>query len=146
MTMTNGTNGLRRRAIRGRHRRFAGSLLAAAMLVGACSSNGGADRAHSTTTVGSKGSAAVSAGKEWAAYGHDLSNTRTNASETKINVITVSRLTKSWENDGLVGVSGTPAIASGIAYFGDWKGTMRAVKAVTGEEVWNTPIPGGFIV
>ena len=67
-------------------------------------------------------------------------------SETRINATTASKLTKSWENDGLVGVSGTPAISAGVAYFGDWKGTVRAVKVDTGEEVWNTPVPGGFIV
>ena len=122
-----------------------GSLLFAAMLVGACSSSGGADRTGSTT-VRSKGSTADSGGKEWPTYGHDLSNTRTNVSETRVNATTAPKLTKSWENDGLVGVSGTPAIAAGVVYFGDWKGTMRAVKVDTGEEVWKTPVPGGFIV
>jgi hypothetical protein len=93
-----------------------GWLLFAAMLVGACSSSGGADRTGSTT-VRSKGSTADSGGKEWPAYGHDLSNTRTNVSETKINATTASKLTKSWENDGLVGVSGTAGDRRGLRLF-----------------------------
>jgi polyvinyl alcohol dehydrogenase (cytochrome) len=92
------------------------------------------------------GSHADSPGGEWTTYGHDPSNTRTNASGATITIGNVSRLTKSWQTDGLVGVSGTPAVDSNVAYFGDWTGTVRAVHADTGQEIWHTPVPGGFIV
>jgi polyvinyl alcohol dehydrogenase (cytochrome) len=83
--------------------------------------------------------------KDWRVYGHDLSNTRLNAKERKINRTTVARLTKSWSIDSLVGVSGTPTVWKRVAYFGDWTGTVRAVRAATGEQLWSTRI-GGFIV
>ena len=48
--------------------------------------------------------------------------------------------------DGLTGVSGTPTVADGVAYIDDWTGTLHAVKAATGKQLWSTKIPGGFIV
>jgi polyvinyl alcohol dehydrogenase (cytochrome) len=77
---------------------------------------------------------------------HDPSNTRANVSGTAITAANVSSLAKSWELDGLVGVSGTPAVVGGVAYFGDWNGVAWAVDANTGREIWHTPIAGGFIV
>ena len=106
------------------------------MLVAACSSNGSGD---------GDGSTADSDGEEWAVYGHDASNTRTNTSETEIDSTTVSELAASWEIDGLVGVTGTPTVTDGVAYFGDWTGAIWAVDADTGDEVWTSQI-GGMIV
>ena len=83
--------------------------------------------------------------KDWAVYGHDLSNTRLNAREKRINRRTVARLTATWTKNGLVGVSGTPTVSGRVAYFGDWKGTIWAVEARTGQEVWHTQI-GGIVV
>ena len=83
--------------------------------------------------------------KAWAVYGHDLSNTRFNGREQRITRKSVGRLTESWSQRGIVGVSGTPVVAGGVAYFGDWTGMARAVDAKTGAPVWQTRI-GGFIV
>src|SRR5262245_8610771 len=83
--------------------------------------------------------------RDWTAYGHDLSNTRLNPFERRINRRTVKRLTKSWAREGLGGVSGTPTVGGKIAYFGDWRGVVWAVKATDGRQVWQTQI-GGFIV
>jgi len=90
-------------------------------------------------------SVATRSRKDWAVYGHDLSNTRLNPRETRINRRTVARLTETWTKDGLVGVSGTPTVSGRTAYFGDWKGTLWAVEARTGREIWHTAI-GGFVV
>jgi polyvinyl alcohol dehydrogenase (cytochrome) len=57
----------------------------------------------------------------------------------------VSKLTKQWEKDGLIGVTGTPTVQDGVIYFGDWTGNVNAVKADTGESIWSTPL-GGRIV
>jgi polyvinyl alcohol dehydrogenase (cytochrome) len=126
------------------------SLIVALLL---CACSGGtpvdAPRASSGAASGSvaaTGSSADSAGAEWTQYGHDPSNTRTNPTGTMITAANVSTLAKSWEVDGLVGVSGTPAIAGDTAYFGDWNGTVWAVHLDTGQELWHTPIAGGFIV
>jgi polyvinyl alcohol dehydrogenase (cytochrome) len=88
-------------------------------------------------------------GKDWTLYGHDFANTRLNPTEKKVTRRSVARLTQSWIKDGLTGVSGTPTVAGGVAYFGDWQGTVWALDAKTGKEIWNVKIaggPGGFIV
>ena len=80
----------------------------------------------------------------WALYGHDLSNTRYNAGETEITGRSVRSLTADWSKSGLVGVTGTPAVVDGVAYFGDWTGAVWAVDALSGAELWTTSI-GGMI-
>jgi polyvinyl alcohol dehydrogenase (cytochrome) len=83
--------------------------------------------------------------KDWTVYGHDLSNTRLNDRERKVTRKTVAELAPKWSKDGLTGVSGTPTVAGGCAYFGDWTGTVWAVDAKTGEDIWSTKIgSGGF--
>jgi polyvinyl alcohol dehydrogenase (cytochrome) len=101
--------------------------------------------ALAATAVRGRGAVANPSRKDWVVYGHDLSNTRLNAHERRINRRTVARLTESWTKNGLVGVSGTPTVNGHVAYFGDWKGTIWAVEAKTGQEVWHTQI-GGFVV
>ena len=84
-------------------------------------------------------------GRDWTVYGHDFDNTRLNPRETKVNRRSVARLAPAWAKDGLIGVSGTPTVAGGRAYFGDWTGAVRAVDAKTGKDVWSTQIgTGGF--
>ena len=118
------------------------ALVAVAVTVGVAS---GADAAGAS---GPSGGSAAPAGTstDWPVYAHDLSNTRFNGKERKITAQSVHGLTTSWSKTGITGVSGTPAVVDGTAYFGDWNGVVWAVKAATGEEVWHTPVPGGFIV
>lgn len=133
---------------------------AVGLALGGCSSDdtdtkggGGTGTKASTTTTapkgssttGPKGSGADSTGSQWPVYGHDNSQTRTNVAETKITRATVSKLAKVWEIPELIGVTGTPVVVEGIAYFNDWKGQVWAVQAATGEKVWTTSI-GGMIV
>jgi polyvinyl alcohol dehydrogenase (cytochrome) len=102
-----------------------------------------------STTAGAVAIPARSAesdAKDWTVYGHDLANTRLNPTEKKVTRRSVARLTQSWAKDGLIGVSGTPTVAGGVAYFGDWQGTVWAVDAKTGKDIWNVKIGGGFIV
>src|SRR4051794_6091157 len=82
---------------------------------------------------------------EWNSYGHDLANTRRNAEETKVTAATVKGLHRGWSLDGLVGVTGTPAVVDGVAYFGDWKGVVHAVDATSGAPRWTTAIGGMFV-
>lgn len=91
------------------------------------------------------GSTVEAEAADWMQYGHDLANARLNTHETSITHESVARLTKSWERDGLTGVSGTPVVAGNTAYFGDWKGTMHAVDIATGTDRWTTPV-GGWVV
>lgn len=81
----------------------------------------------------------------WRVYGHDLANTRTNGDEHTINRRTVGGLTAQWSKDGIAGVSGTPAVADGVAYFADWTGAVWAVRAATGQPLWKTQLGGVFV-
>lgn len=82
----------------------------------------------------------------WPVYGYDLSGTRWNAAESEIDHSSVASLTPSWSETDLIGVTGTPVVARGVAYFGDWKGQVHAVQAKTGRPLWTTSLSGGAVV
>ena len=82
---------------------------------------------------------------DWATYGHDLANTRRNTGERSITASTVKQLRRTWSIDGLVGVTGTPAVVDGVAYFDDWTGAVRAVDVATGTARWTTKLGGTFV-
>lgn len=124
------------------------AVAAGAALVG-CSSDdsGGSGRAapSGTRPARPKGPTAEHGGRQWPVYGHDLAQTRTNVAPSRLSAKTVAELAKAWEIPDLVGVTGTPAVVDGIAYFADWKGQVWAVRAGTGDKVWTTPLGGMFI-
>ena len=124
-------------------------LVACAVLASACSSGSSARSSRpvpASSTAPGRGSVADSGtGDDWTQYGHDLANSRLNASEHTVDSTTVGRLTKRWSVDGLVGVTGTPVVAGGTAYFDDWTGTVRAVAAGSGASRWATVLGGMFV-
>lgn len=132
-----------------RHRIAIGALCVLALA--ACSDDGGGTSATSTspnvvtTTTATNEAVAVHTGDQWPSYGHDLHNTRTNIADTEIGPDTVADLALDWEIPDLVGVTGTPVVDDGAAYFTDWMGQVWAVEADTGDEVWRQKI-GGMIV
>lgn len=73
---------------------------------------------------------------EWVHLGLDLANTRAVTNETAIGAGNVASLEVDWELTGVDGVSGTPIVADGVVYIGDWMGTVRALDAETGDELW----------
>ncbi|MGH9045646.1 MAG: PQQ-binding-like beta-propeller repeat protein [Acidimicrobiales bacterium] len=81
----------------------------------------------------------------WPLYGHDLANTRENPSETLINPGSLRRLKKVWSTAGMVGVTSTPVVVSGVCYFGDWNGTLWALNAATGKVRWSADVGGSII-
>src|SRR5438034_9334665 len=106
-------------------------LVACVALASACSSSSVSHSARSgptSSTTTARGSVADSgSGGDWTLYGHDLANSRLNATERTVAATTAGRLTERWSRDRLVGVTGTPVVADGTAYFDDWTGTVRAV-------------------
>ena len=134
----------------GRSRRRIGRLIplgaiVASSTLGASCTGPGSPGATGTSPVPGRGSTGNSSATGWKSYGHDLSNSRTNSKETEIDSASVGSITESWSKNGLVGVTGTPVVSDGVAYFGDWTGTISAVKANSGEPIWNTKI-GGIVV
>lgn len=122
---------------------FLGSFVSSAALVMACGSPASSARGAvgSAPTGPHAGSVA-----QWPLYGHDLSNTRANLNETGIDSTSVASLTQTWAKAGIVGVTGTPVIVGGVAYFGDWTGTVWAVQMTTGRTIWSTKVGGGTFV
>lgn len=120
-------------------------VVAIGVALAGCSDDAPRGRAATSTTRPSTGSVADSTGSEWPFYGHDFSQTRTNIAETTITRDNVSKLAKVWEIPELVGVTGTPAVVDGIAYFADWKGQVWAVRAASGDKVWSTMVGGMFV-
>jgi polyvinyl alcohol dehydrogenase (cytochrome) len=134
-------------------RRFlvAAPIAAAGFALGGCSSSSDGPGSSGATTTGpasktaKKGSAADSSGTQWPMYGHDLGGSRTNVSETQITRSTVGRLTAGWALADLVGVTGVPVVVDDIAYFTDWTGSVHAVHADDGKEIWSSQVGGSIV-
>jgi polyvinyl alcohol dehydrogenase (cytochrome) len=124
----------------------AAAILGCAALVGACSSSSAPSGGAAASTTTARGSFADSGARDdWPVYGHDLANTRLSGGERGVTAGTVRTLRKRWSIDGLVGVTGTPVVSDGVAYFDDWTGKVRAVSAATGAPRWSTTIGGMFV-
>src|SRR5215212_2152060 len=89
------------------------AVAVASLGAGACSSDKQSAPPVSTTTVPAGAHAAEASAPDWAAYGHDLANTRVNEHETKVTRTTVKRLKAGWSMKGLTGVTGTPTVVDG---------------------------------
>src|SRR5207244_3070188 len=96
-----------------------------------------------TVQIGSRADSGTDPG--WPEYRHDLANTGF-ANDTRITAGNVAKLGKVWATSGVTGVSGTPAVVDGVVYYGDWTGKMNAVKADTGDNIWSTPMEGGWVI
>src|SRR3954471_7143714 len=105
------------------------ALLGCVALVAGCPGGGTPDHAApaSPTTTPHGSFADSGAGADWTLYGHDLANTRLSAKERSVTAETVGTLRRRWSIAGLIGVTGTPMVSDGVAYFDDWTGTVRAV-------------------
>ncbi|HET6949720.1 MAG TPA: PQQ-binding-like beta-propeller repeat protein, partial [Acidimicrobiales bacterium] len=81
----------------------------------------------------------------WVRAGGDLANTRAAGDETTLGPDTVGDLRPLWDVDGIRGVTGTPVVAEGVVYVGDWTGHVRALDAATGEERWAYDLDGNWV-
>ena len=88
----------------------------------------------------------------WLFGGNDITNSRTQAAETKISSSTVGQLAVKWTAPTHGDVSATPTVANGVVYFPDWGGYINAVNAQTGAVIWSKqlyadygdPAPAGY--
>ena len=78
--------------------------------------------------------------QQWPSGGQNLSNTRSNPSETQISPSTVGSLSVKWTFTTTGDVSGSPAIVGQDAYFPDSGGYLNAVNISTGALQWRRQI------
>jgi outer membrane protein assembly factor BamB len=83
------------------------------------------------------------AGGAWPAFGHDLSNTRSQPQEDELTPDTVPLLLPKWTfsvagGEGEGNFQSTPVVADGCLYAGTNTGWIFALNADTGELVWKT--------
>lgn len=131
-------------------------VVVAVLQLTGCGSNDGASDDGSgpratTTAPGSEGTAPAGGSSVdgdtpgWTQYGHDLANSRLDTDPSAITAASVGDLVPGWSLDGVVGVTGTPTVSDGVAYFGDWAGIVHAVDPATGDEKWTTDLGGPVI-
>ena len=77
----------------------------------------------------------------WRTIGHDSRNTRNQPFEWRIGPWNVSHLSPKWVATTTGDVSGTPAVAHGAVYFGDFGGTVWKLDAETGKKIWSISVP-----
>jgi polyvinyl alcohol dehydrogenase (cytochrome) len=73
---------------------------------------------------------------EWLHLGGDLAHTRAASDETTVGPDNAGALQPAWELSDVTGVTGTPIIADGVVYIGDWTGRLWVLDAETGDEIW----------
>lgn len=110
------------------------------------STPGPSDQASGPTTGPGGGESTVeTGGPEWTQYGHDLAHSGLNPHETIVTAASAGDLAEQWSLTDVVGVTSTPTVVDGVAYFGDWSGNVRAVDPADGAEIWTSPLGGSVI-
>lgn len=82
-------------------------------------------------------------GSQWSLAGGDVSNTRNQATETKIGTGNVGQLAVKWsfQTSAGSGVWATPTVANGVVYAPDSGGHLYAIDAATGRQLWDDFLP-----
>jgi outer membrane protein assembly factor BamB len=78
--------------------------------------------------------------KTWSGWGGGLRNTRYAESNTKFDSTTITGITKSCEITHTQGVSATPSISNGLAYYTTWNGLLVCLEYTTCTIKWITNI------
>ncbi|HMG42836.1 MAG TPA: PQQ-binding-like beta-propeller repeat protein [Acidimicrobiales bacterium] len=113
-------------------------LVTLLLAVSSCSDDDG----DSSSSVGAE---PPSGAADWVHLGLDLGNSRAAVEETEVGADDVAELAPSWERDDIKGLTGTPLVADGVVYVGDWTGHVRALDAESGEERWATDVDSFYI-
>lgn len=78
----------------------------------------------------------------WSHYGYDSGKSSFNPRESAIGVSNVSSLAVSWSNRHFSTIRSYVAVVGNEAYYGDYRGTFRAVNATTGKLNWSKQLSG----
>lgn len=118
------------------------ALCAFAAALAACSGDD-TDADAGSGGAGAEAAAGAPAG-DWPRVGFDLANTRAAPDET-IGAGDVADIAPAWQLGGVKGVTGTPVVADGTVYVGDWTSHVRALDAATGEERWAHDLESRYV-
>lgn len=77
---------------------------------------------------------------DWTSSGQSIVNWRSQPLETAINTGNVAGLVPAFTVTTDGDVSATPNVHGGVAYFPDWAGSLWAVDAVTGANLWKVKL------
>jgi polyvinyl alcohol dehydrogenase (cytochrome) len=80
---------------------------------------------------------ALAQGLDWPMFGQNTANTASNSSEAKISANNVNRLQPNWTFTTGGDVTARAAVVNGVAYFPDWAGSLYAVNAINGKQIWS---------
>jgi polyvinyl alcohol dehydrogenase (cytochrome) len=69
-------------------------------------------------------------------YNHDVRGSRHNSAESQLSPFNVDRMRAAWRVDTAAPVTGTPVVAGGNVYAGDWSGAFYALGADHGSKRW----------
>jgi outer membrane protein assembly factor BamB len=75
-------------------------------------------------------------GGAWPSYGHDASNSRTQAAERELGPAEVGSLAPAWHVTTTGGLESTPVVSGGCVYVATTTGLVLALDAKDGHEVW----------
>jgi polyvinyl alcohol dehydrogenase (cytochrome) len=84
--------------------------------------------------------ALAAGGASWPSGGQNLSNTHSQAGETKLNGNNVQNLKVKWTAQVHGDVSAIPAVVGGAVYIPDWGGYITKLDAKSGAIVWSKKI------
>ena len=76
----------------------------------------------------------------WPSAGRDLSNSRNQPAENRINPGNVSSLSTKWVFRTGGDVSATPTIGADAVFVPDWAGNLYAIRKDNGQAIWMTKI------
>jgi polyvinyl alcohol dehydrogenase (cytochrome) len=79
----------------------------------------------------------AAAGASWPSGGQNLSNSHSQAAETKLNANNVKGLAVKWTAQVHGDVSANPAVVNGAVYVPDWGGYLNKLDANTGAVIWS---------
>jgi outer membrane protein assembly factor BamB len=73
---------------------------------------------------------------DWAQFHFDSGRSGFNPGEHELSPSTVGNLEMQWAFSGRAEMIGSPVVVSGVVYAGDMSGTLYAVDAATGNQLW----------
>lgn len=125
-------------AFRKHRQKLAGVVICSSLIVVALSSCGASPGDRPTQRPAKTQATADRAkhGQQWTTFNFDASNSRYNRYEKKLSAANVAQLKEIWELKMDNGVTSTPIVVDGVVYVCDHARKITAVRATTGEIIW----------